>query len=523
MVRQGDIGNEMYFILRGKCEVMGNQLEVVHTLRENSYFGEIALLVQMPRLATVRASTYVLLSLITRDRFIPIIDEFPEQRKKITSRVQGYTLAKDLDDEDEDSSSEDEDGQCSDSTPTKSSSPVATSPCESSRHENLLFVSTQESTTDQNSMETEGSSKIRTQVGPQGLPGIVPVSSGHELNGAEDFSVEGKSFGADTGEGSLRLRRKRMSDRSERSSLTNSFLAKKRTSRDNSIFSEDTETGSSTLCRVRPYKRVSVANEVPCNTQMVAFSGVQEAGAGDNQSGGSRGHLHNSEEFAAGRARARSLLAPNTGAASTLNVPGGVPGSRRASRINRGFSPHPINEDAPTSGPELDQLEKAAMKLQQQIKATYVGAISRHREEKEESSAAKMGKKRVSEKRKDDKRERLAMKNRKGSKAAESLGHALSRMGPSAFTQLDSSGRNIVEACKQIVREEILETNDEVVEMQEEILDHRDQLEEIDGWIDEMDDCLSHAMHNLSQLLANSQAMNSTSGRSLPVEKHATS
>lgn len=73
------------------------------------------------------------------------------------------------------------------------------------------------------------------------------------------------------------------------------------------------------------------------------------------------------------------------------------------------------------------------------------------------------------------------------------------------------------------MREEILETNDEVVEMQEEILDHRDQLEEIDVWIDEMDDCLSHAMHNLSQLLANSQAMNSKAGRSLPVEKHATS
>merc|ERR1719428_1237964 len=85
---------------------MGSNREVVHTLKENSYFGEIALLVQMPRLATVRAATYVLLSMITRERFLPIIAEFPEQRVKITRKVQAYTLANT---DDEDSDEEDED------------------------------------------------------------------------------------------------------------------------------------------------------------------------------------------------------------------------------------------------------------------------------------------------------------------------------------------------------------------------------------------------------------------------------
>merc|ERR1719161_1889502 len=45
IVRQGEVGSEMYFILRGKCDVMGGtKLEVVHQLTENSYFGEVALL-----------------------------------------------------------------------------------------------------------------------------------------------------------------------------------------------------------------------------------------------------------------------------------------------------------------------------------------------------------------------------------------------------------------------------------------------------------------------------------------------
>ena len=61
IMRQGDIGEEMYFIIRGSCDVLNSEWDTVKTLRENEYFGEIALLAQTPRLCSVRAATYCLL------------------------------------------------------------------------------------------------------------------------------------------------------------------------------------------------------------------------------------------------------------------------------------------------------------------------------------------------------------------------------------------------------------------------------------------------------------------------------
>ena len=46
IMRQGDIGEEMYFIIRGSCDVLNSEWDTVKTLRENEYFGEIALLAQ---------------------------------------------------------------------------------------------------------------------------------------------------------------------------------------------------------------------------------------------------------------------------------------------------------------------------------------------------------------------------------------------------------------------------------------------------------------------------------------------
>eukprot|EP00397_Hematodinium_sp_SG-2012_P002278 GEMP01002284.1.p1 GENE.GEMP01002284.1~~GEMP01002284.1.p1 ORF type:complete len:1017 (+),score=211.75 GEMP01002284.1:93-3143(+) len=91
VVTQGEIGHEMYWILRGRCEVV-ESLRVVAQLGENHFFGEIALLVQTPRLCTVRAATYCLLAMITRDHFLPIIEQFPEQKRLMVDRIQTYSM-----------------------------------------------------------------------------------------------------------------------------------------------------------------------------------------------------------------------------------------------------------------------------------------------------------------------------------------------------------------------------------------------------------------------------------------------
>jgi CRP-like cAMP-binding protein len=94
VIVQGEMGNEMFWILRGRCDVIDSSgTRVVATLCENNFFGEVALLVQVPRLCTVRAATYSLLAQITRERFLPIIDEFPEQKKYFVERIRSYQIS----------------------------------------------------------------------------------------------------------------------------------------------------------------------------------------------------------------------------------------------------------------------------------------------------------------------------------------------------------------------------------------------------------------------------------------------
>lgn len=94
VVRQGEIGAEMYFIVKGKCDVLDKFMNLLVTLRENEFFGEVALLSATPRLCTIRAASYCLLALITRERFLPILDDFPEQKALIVEHISKYSLKK---------------------------------------------------------------------------------------------------------------------------------------------------------------------------------------------------------------------------------------------------------------------------------------------------------------------------------------------------------------------------------------------------------------------------------------------
>lgn len=55
IIKKGEIGHEMYFLEQGKVQIIGDEGKVVAELESGIFFGEISLLFDTPRTATVRA------------------------------------------------------------------------------------------------------------------------------------------------------------------------------------------------------------------------------------------------------------------------------------------------------------------------------------------------------------------------------------------------------------------------------------------------------------------------------------
>jgi MFS family permease len=82
---QGDVGDRFYVIESGEAEVIGGGRTIAE-LGEGGAFGEIALLRQVPRTATVRAATELRLQALAPDRFLPVMTGFtPSAREAGTS------------------------------------------------------------------------------------------------------------------------------------------------------------------------------------------------------------------------------------------------------------------------------------------------------------------------------------------------------------------------------------------------------------------------------------------------------
>ncbi len=71
LFRQGDVGESFYVVDQGEAEVVGDG-EVVGTVAHGDFFGEIALLHDVPRTATVRARTDLTVLEIDRGDFLAV-------------------------------------------------------------------------------------------------------------------------------------------------------------------------------------------------------------------------------------------------------------------------------------------------------------------------------------------------------------------------------------------------------------------------------------------------------------------
>ena len=95
---QGDVGDAAYIIVDGAAKVIvdtpDGELEVAE-LGRNDFVGEIAILCDVPRTATVRASSKTITLRITKDLFFRLVAEFPEMSveimRELASRLEQTT------------------------------------------------------------------------------------------------------------------------------------------------------------------------------------------------------------------------------------------------------------------------------------------------------------------------------------------------------------------------------------------------------------------------------------------------
>lgn len=81
LVQEGDFGDVAYIILSGQADVViatphGEQ--PVATVKENDFVGEIAILINVPRTATVRATSDITALAVSKEHFFKLVKTFPD-------------------------------------------------------------------------------------------------------------------------------------------------------------------------------------------------------------------------------------------------------------------------------------------------------------------------------------------------------------------------------------------------------------------------------------------------------------
>jgi len=87
ILKQGDLGDSIYFLGRGEVEIYildrQRQLEFVKVLKPGEYFGEIcAILPNVKRTATVKAKNYCTTAVLDKPDFDSLCEVFPILRER---------------------------------------------------------------------------------------------------------------------------------------------------------------------------------------------------------------------------------------------------------------------------------------------------------------------------------------------------------------------------------------------------------------------------------------------------------
>jgi CRP-like cAMP-binding protein len=92
LCKQGEIGDAAYIIIDGEAEILIDTPTgplAVATVGRNDIVGEIAILCDVPRTATVKAKTKLETLVISKDLFFRLIMEFPQIGIEIMRELAG--------------------------------------------------------------------------------------------------------------------------------------------------------------------------------------------------------------------------------------------------------------------------------------------------------------------------------------------------------------------------------------------------------------------------------------------------
>jgi CRP-like cAMP-binding protein len=86
LVREGELGQEFWVLIDGTAEVTRDGAHIA-TLGPGDFFGEIALVSNMPRTASVTTSSPILALVVSSRDFWTLLDTSPKTQRKILETV----------------------------------------------------------------------------------------------------------------------------------------------------------------------------------------------------------------------------------------------------------------------------------------------------------------------------------------------------------------------------------------------------------------------------------------------------
>ena len=82
IINEGDEDSKLYILLEGVCKVYKHGVEIVSFKEEGTFFGEMSLILNVARTATVKAATDAKVRELELD-LNTMLTEYPEMTKKI--------------------------------------------------------------------------------------------------------------------------------------------------------------------------------------------------------------------------------------------------------------------------------------------------------------------------------------------------------------------------------------------------------------------------------------------------------